>query len=79
MVFEGQLPDKIVHLLFSLVLVNNERGHASGEVLHGAVLRASYLQFHALISQTVFIKSFCKSQFPHKFGNLSLIITDMKN
>ena len=26
----------------------------------------------------VFTKSFCKSQFPHKFVNLSFIITDMQ-
>ena len=32
-----------------------------------------------LISQRVFIKSFCKRQFPHKSGNLSFIITTIKN
>ena len=31
------------------------------------------------IPQKVFIKSFCKSQFPHKFVNLSFIITKTKN
>ena len=31
------------------------------------------------ISQKVFTKSFCKSQFPHKFVNLSITITDIKN
>ena len=31
------------------------------------------------ISQKVFQKSFCKSQFPHKSVNLSFIITDTKN
>ena len=30
-------------------------------------------------AHTVFIKSFCKSQFPHKSVNLSFIITRMKN
>ena len=33
----------------------------------------------AFISQEVFIKSFGKSQFPHKFGNLSFIIINTKN
>jgi len=33
----------------------------------------------ALISQKVFIKSFFKSQFPHKSVKLSFIITNMKN
>jgi len=32
-----------------------------------------------LISQKVFIKFFCKSQFPHKSVNISFIITNMKN
>ena len=32
-----------------------------------------------LISQKVFIKSFCKSQFPHKSINLFFIITNIKN
>ena len=32
-----------------------------------------------LISLKVFIKSFCKSQFPHKSVNLSFIITDLKD
>ena len=31
-----------------------------------------------LISQKVFIKSFCRSRFPHKSVNLSFIITDTK-
>jgi len=31
------------------------------------------------ISHTVFIKSFCKSQLPHKSVNVSFIITDIKN
>ena len=38
-------------------------GHARGE----------------LISQKVFMKSFRKSQFPHKSVNVSLIITNVKN
>jgi len=32
-----------------------------------------------LISQTVFIKSFCKSQFPHKSVNLFFIITTIRS
>ena len=32
-----------------------------------------------LISQNVFMKSFCKSQFPHKFVNLFCILVIMKN
>ena len=32
-----------------------------------------------LISQKVFIKSFCNSRFPHKSVNLSFIITNIKN
>ena len=31
------------------------------------------------ISQKVFIKSFCKSEFPHKFVNVSFMITDIEN
>ena len=34
---------------------------------------------HDLISQKAFIKSFCKSQFPHKFGNLSFLLTNAKD
>ena len=33
---------------------------------------------HTLTSQKVFIKPFCKSQFPHKSVNLSFIITHIK-
>ena len=32
-----------------------------------------------LISRKRFIKSSCKSQFPHNFANLSLIITNIKH
>jgi len=32
-----------------------------------------------ILSQAVFIKSFCKSQVPHKSVNLSFIITNVKN
>ena len=32
-----------------------------------------------LISQKVFMKSFCRSQLPHKSVNLSFTITDTKN
>ena len=32
-----------------------------------------------LISRKVFLKLFYKSQFPHKFVNLSFTITNMKN
>ena len=31
------------------------------------------------ISQNLFVKSFCKSQFPHKSVNLSFSITNVKN
>ena len=35
--------------------------------------------FHLkIISQKVFVKSFCKSQFPHKFINLSFTTTNIK-
>ena len=33
----------------------------------------------SITSQKVFMKSFCKSQFPHNSVNLSLIITNIKN
>ena len=33
----------------------------------------------ALISHEVFLKSFCKRQFPHKSVNQSLIMTNIKN
>ena len=33
----------------------------------------------ALISQKVFIKSFCKSQFPHKSVNLFFILVIIKD
>ena len=33
----------------------------------------------SLISQKVFRKSFCRSQFLHKFVNLSIIITNIRN
>jgi hypothetical protein len=32
-----------------------------------------------LISQKAFIKSFCQSQFPHKFVNLFFVLEDTKN
>ena len=32
-----------------------------------------------LIPQRVFVKSFCRSQLPHKSVNLSFTITDLKN
>ena len=31
------------------------------------------------MSHKAFSKSFCKSQFPHKFVNVSIIITDISN
>ena len=34
---------------------------------------------HTLVSQKVFMKMFCKSQFPHKSVNVSCIITNIKN
>jgi len=37
------------------------------------------LEWCGFISQKVFIKSFCESQFPHKSVNVSFIITDIKN
>ena len=46
------------------------------------VLRSAGLSlFNAtvIISQKVFIKSFGKSQFPHKSANVSFIITNIKN
>ena len=35
--------------------------------------------FDDFISQKVFIKSFCKSQFPHESANFSFTITNIKN
>ena len=35
--------------------------------------------FPDLVSQKVFIKLFCKSQFPHQSVNLSFIVTNMKD
>ena len=32
-----------------------------------------------VISQKVFVKSFCKSRLPYKSVNLSLVITNIKN
>ena len=42
----------------------------------GSGFRVSGLGF---ISHKVFLKSFCRSQFPHKSVNLSFIITNIKN
>ena len=37
------------------------------------------IMVYYLISQKVFTKSFCKSQFPHKSVNVSFIITNFDN
>ena len=37
------------------------------------------LESEDIMSQKVFIKSFCKSQFPHKFVNLFFILVMMKD
>ena len=37
------------------------------------------VQQYYLISHKVFIKSFCKSQFPQRYVNLSFIIANIKN
>jgi len=39
----------------------------------------SHTVTYSLISQKVFIKSFCRSQFSHKSGNFSFIITYTKD
>jgi hypothetical protein len=41
--------------------------------------KGSALKFASLISQKVFVESFGKSPFPHRFVNLSMIITNIKN
>ena len=35
--------------------------------------------FCEFISKELFIKSCCKSQFPHKLVNLSFVVTNIKN
>ena len=42
-------------------------------------LRSRASHTHTLIIHKLFIKSFYKSQFPHKSVNLSLLFTNMKN
>ena len=46
--------------------------HPKSHTLHPT----SYTRVSDLISRKVFMQSFCKSQFPHKSGNLSFTITD---
>ena len=46
---------------------------------HDLGFRPSNFRFRAFISQKVFLKSFCKNQFPHKSVNLSFSITNVEN
>ena len=49
---------------------------AGGDLALGRAARLESLgESLSLISQNVFIKSFCQSQLPHKSVNLSFIIT----
>jgi len=45
----------------------------------GGVMRGAGSLPSTFVLQKVFIQSFCKGQFPHKFVNLSFIITNMEN
>jgi len=49
-----------------------QRHKCSGLGVHGS-------RFTVFISQKMFTKSFCKSQFPLKFVNLSFTTTDINN
>ena len=56
-----------------------EENGSSDEDEETGVLRVGTLTVDTVLSQRVFIKSFCKSQFPHKSVNLSFTITNMMN
>ena len=50
-----------------------------GRAAQGFVSFGAHLSVCDLISQKVFVESFCKSQFPHKFVNVSFIIANITN
>ena len=88
MVLESHPPHKIVNLLFAITNLNNKL-MVCGELDSLQLINKNIVSDKArrsrpemapdLISHKVFIKSFCKSQFPHKSVNvlfLSVIIRD---
>ena len=47
--------------------------------IHGTPVQLGQGRVTGIVSHKVFLKSFCKSQFPHKFINLFLILVPMVN